>query len=609
MRGDRPPWGQDPPSEEDVATIHDSPAAARRVQRVTGTPQELHAPPQSLPVVSSASSDPHIAGSAVRTRSSYGSQHPSVHQDMATRLNTSRRVLFDEDVALLRTFSLLVGVLCLTLVLTLPFLRGNIILRSVLWGGALFSIFTSLWIYIVLRDVSRYDQKLINITALLSVLIAYSGVLYLGVHSPGSLVILPGIYFVARSQGGAPAWAMYLACAFMQGLLAILILSGTIVDPGLITAEDAPFHVRVVTQVLVQLLYLGTFLLARTGRAGTFKAMAKLIAAQTDAQRKEAAFVEVRADLDRVLGAGGVGHYTGQLLGAYKVGGIIGRGAMGEVYEAAHVETGQLAAAKVLHPHVLAKQSSIERFLREAEAASSMRSPHSVQIMGMSDPSSPVPFIIMERLMGFDLAHHLREVRKLPPGDIVTLAQQIGSVIDIASAQGIVHRDLKPQNLFLAETAHGSIWKVLDFGASKLAAHTGTLTQGRVIGTPSYMSPQQAKGQDVDGAADRYGLAAIVYRAITGRPPFAGKDLPTTLYNVVYGTPPQPSVLASVDPAVDLVLAVAMAKEPVQRFPTGHAFALALEASLQGHIDITLQRHAEEVLRENPWGMLPNQKG
>lgn len=536
-----------------------------------------------------------------------GSQPPSVHQDMATRLNTSRRVLFDEDVALLRTFAFLVGALCVIVVLTLPFLHGNVVLRSVLWGGALFSIFTSLWIYVVLRDVSRYDQKLINITAMLSVLIAYSGVLYLGVHSPAPLVILPGIYFVARTQGGAAAWATYLVSAFMQGLLAILILSDTIDDPGLITAVDAEFHVRVVIQVLIQLLYVGTFALARTGRRGTFNAMTKLIAAQTDAQRKEAAFVEVRADLDRILGAGGVGHYSGQQLGVYKVGGIIGRGAMGEVYEAAHVETGQLAAAKVLHPHVLAKRSSVERFLREAEAASAMRSAHSVQILGMSDATSPVPFIIMERLMGFDLAHHLREVRKLLPEDVIALMQQVGSVIDIASVKGIVHRDLKPQNLFLAETGQGAMWKVLDFGASKLAAHTGTLTQGRVIGTPSYMSPQQAKGQDVDDAADRYSLAAIAYRAITGRPPFAGKDLPTTLYNVVYGTPPQPSVLASVDPAVDLVLAVGMAKEPGQRFSTGQAFAVALEAAMQGHIDASLRRHAEDVLRVNPWGMLPNQ--
>jgi serine/threonine-protein kinase len=177
----------------------------------------------------------------------------------------------------------------------------------------------------------------------------------------------------------------------------------------------------------------------------------------------------------------------------------------------------------------------------------------------------------------------------------------------MAAAQGIVHRDLKPQNLFLAEGPQGALWKVLDFGASKLAEHSGTLTQGRVIGTPSYMSPQQAKGQDVDGAADRYCLAAIVYRALTGRPPFAGKDLPTTLFNVVYGTPPQPSVVTEVDPAVDLVLAVGMAKAPTRRFSTARDFAQALESASQGLIAKSLRQQAEALLRENPWGMLPDQ--
>jgi serine/threonine-protein kinase len=508
----------------------------------------------------------------------------------------------------MRTFSALVGVLCLVIVATLPFLGGNPQLRGLLWGGSFFSIFTSLWIYYALRDVRRYDQKLINVTALLSVLIAYSGVLYLGVNSPAALVILPGIYFVARSQGKLAAYSMYIVSATMQALLAGLILSDTIKDPGLITAADSEFHVRVITQGLVQLMYLGTFWLARSSRYFTLAAMDKAVASEAKAQQQEAAFIEVREDLDRALAAGGgVGHYSDQVLGGFKLGGVIGRGAMGEVYEAVNVGTGQLAAAKLLHPHVLAKQSSVERFFREAQAASAMRSEHAVQILGASQPGEPVPYLIMERLHGHDLAHHLRELGRLPIGDLVTLVHQVGSVIDMASAQGIVHRDIKPQNLFLAESKQGARWKVLDFGASKLAEHSGTLTQGRVIGTPSYMSPQQAKGQDVDGAADRYCLAAIVYRALTGRPPFAGKDLPTTLFNVVYGTPPQPSVITEVDPAVDLVLAVGMAKAPAQRFSTARDFAQALESASQGLIAKSLKHQAQALLRENPWGMLPDQ--
>ncbi len=601
-------WSPVPMSVDDEsATVTDSPSANRRERRRSS----MAAPGPEAQAAVSASSAPFPVRSASNASQGFNVNHtasspPSVHLDQATRLHVSRQALFGEDVGLLRTFSSLVGVLCLALVVTVPFLGGDPILKYVLWGGSLFSIFTSLWVAIVLRDVTRYDQRLLNLMALLSVLIAYSGVLYLGVHSPAALVILPGIYFVARSQTAVAAWGMYLVSALMQGTLAILILTDTIRDPGLITASDSELHVRIIAQVLTQMMYGGMFLIARGSRSAALQAMDKVFIAENKAQEREAAFIEVREDLDRMLGAGGMGHYSDRMFGRYKVGGIIGRGAMGEVYEAIHVDTAQLAAVKLLHPHVLAKPSSVERFLREAQAASALHSPHSVQVLGVSGPDAAIPYLIMEKLTGYDLAEHLREVRKLTMPEVIALVEQVGSVIDLAASKGIVHRDLKPQNLFLAEGPQGATWKVLDFGASKLGEHSGTLTQGRVIGTPAYMSPQQAKGQDVDGAADLYCLAAIVYRTLAGRPPFTGKDLPTTLYNVVYGTPPQPSVLADIDPTLDLVLAVGMAKKPKDRFADSQAFAKALRDASHSHIDDDLRRHALALLDENPWGMLPN---
>lgn len=597
--------------DDDDATINDSPAANRRDRRASAA----YSPPVLTPLIERRNReggidvdvDPQITASAVKSRSG-SREFPSVTRDAATRLHASRELLFGEDVGLMRTFCALVGTFCLIIVIAIPFLGGHPLLRGILWGGTFFSIFTSLWLYYSLRDLRSYDQRLINLTALLSVIIVYSGVLYIGVHSAMALVVLPGIYFVGRSQSTTVSFAMYFVVATMQGLLAGLVLTGTIRDPGLITAESSEFHIRIIVQGLVQLMYLGTFVLARTSRVSTLGAMNKAMAAESKAMEREAAFLEVRDDLDRVLGAGGVGHYTDHLLGGYKLGGIIGRGAMGEVYDAIHMETGQLAAAKVLHPHVLAKQSSVERFFREAKAASAMRTIHAVQILASSPAGEAVPYLIMEKLNGHDLAHHLREVGRLPIGDLIVLVHQVGTVIDMAAEQGIVHRDIKPQNLFLAESRQGALWKVLDFGASKLDEHSGTLTQGRVIGTPSYMSPQQAKGQDVDGAADRYGLAAIVYRALVGRAPFSGKDLPTTLFNVVYGTPPQPSVLAEINPAVDLILAIALAKEPSKRFATGREFAEALEKAQYGQIERSLEERAEALLLDKPWGMLPDQE-
>src|SRR5690606_27432716 len=123
------------------------------------------------------------------------------------------------------------------------------------------------------------------------------------------------------------------------------------------------------------------------------------------------------------------------------------------------------------------------------------------------------------------------------------LVRQIGSALDGAAAIGVVHRDLKPQNLFRIGE-HATVWKVLDFGVASLAGNDGTLTQGDIIGTPSYMAPEQARGQRVDARADLYALAAVAYRALTGRHPFSAPDTPSLLYAVVHRMPARPSALA-----------------------------------------------------------------
>jgi len=169
-------------------------------------------------------------------------------------------------------------------------------------------------------------------------------------------------------------------------------------------------------------------------------------------------------------------------------------------------------------------------------------------------------------------------MRRLPLQQLVDMIRQVGTVIEEAKQQGIVHRDLKPQNLFLATQPGGKeLWKVLDFGVSKLAEHHGTLTQGGVVGTPAYMAPEQARGDDdVDYRADLYALAAIAYRCVTGRPPFQGKDLMSILYKVINDAPAPPSEVASVAAAFDAVLAKGMAKAPRDRFHSGAELADAL---------------------------------
>jgi serine/threonine-protein kinase len=183
----------------------------------------------------------------------------------------------------------------------------------------------------------------------------------------------------------------------------------------------------------------------------------------------------------------------------------------------------------------------------------------------------------MERLEGEDLADVLRHRNQLPLRDVVELVRQVAAGLEAARKLGVVHRDIKPRNLFAAKTADGrTVWKILDFGVSKAAESSGTLTQNQIVGTPRYMAPEQAAGKPVDHRADQFALAIVAYRALTGRPAFMGESMPEILYQVLRTTPPAPSTIADVPPAVDAALAIAMAKDPDQRYATPLELADAL---------------------------------
>ena len=206
-------------------------------------------------------------------------------------------------------------------------------------------------------------------------------------------------------------------------------------------------------------------------------------------------------------------------------------------------------------------------------------SPHVVKVFALSPPDAPVPYIAMERLHGEDLATRLRNEPRMPSDELVVMLDQVARGLEVARVANVVHRDLKPHNLFLHE---GRIWKILDFGVSKLLDGEGTLTGDGIVGTPQYMAPEQASGQPVTHLADVYALGAIAYRCLTGRSPFKGKDLAELVYQVVHTPPTRPSLLGRVPSAVEDVLAIAMAKDPRRRFPSALAFAQAFVAARRG---------------------------
>jgi serine/threonine-protein kinase len=216
----------------------------------------------------------------------------------------------------------------------------------------------------------------------------------------------------------------------------------------------------------------------------------------------------------------------------------------------------------------------------------------------------------MERLEGQTLAEMMRaRSRPLSPPEVVDLVAHIGAGITAAAAAGIIHRDLKPQNVFLdmgprdESGQHGvrGTWKILDFGVARAMDQGDTLTAGQVVGTPSYMAPEQATSGAVDHRTDLYALTAIVYRAITGHPPFAAGEIAETLYKVVHTRPRRPTEIADVPPEIDLVLAIGMAKNPQLRFATATELAAAIAAAFAGALPDHVFQRGRALERAGAW--------
>ncbi len=479
---------------------------------------------------------------------------------------------------------------------------GDPLAQVVVTAGSTLVAIAALVLLRLIREPAGYTPRRITIGATVIAVGAYGGIYYWGVVSPATAIILFGIYFFSFGGHRGSTYFLYGLCAALHGALALAIGTGLLADRGVVRTDGLPWPHELMTHGVVQFLYLCAFLMGRANRQTTLDAVQSLERAVRQVAQREALLSEARQELDRALKVGGPGRYTEQVVGSFKLGVLIGRGGMGEVYAAHSVIDGREAAVKLLSPSTLGDQQQLKRFLREAEAAAKLECPNVVGVLEVGTTAGELPFIAMERLRGFDLAHHLRRRRKLEVAEVVSLVEQIAIGLAAAQAAGVVHRDIKPHNLFLAERDGVLTWKVLDFGVSKLAGNGGTLTQGHVVGTPGYMAPEQARGEDVDWRVDVYALAAIAYRCLTGHPPFTGKDVPSTLYDVVYKMPAQPGQLAHLPPDVERVLAIGLAKNRDDRFDRAVALADALVAAARSELSPELRARAEALLAQQAWG-------
>jgi serine/threonine protein kinase len=264
--------------------------------------------------------------------------------------------------------------------------------------------------------------------------------------------------------------------------------------------------------------------------------------------------------------------------GKYRLVRPLARGGQGSVWVAHHVGLDVPIAIKFLTDVGPETKKARSRFEREARAAASLRSPHVVQVLDY-EAEGEVPFIVMELLEGEDLRKILTRRRRLPLGELSTIVTQLCKGLALAHDAGIIHRDLKPGNVFLARVGTDEIAKVLDFGVAKETAldvsQTDTTT-GLVVGSPSYMSPEQARGGRVDGRSDLWSLAVMLFQAMTGKRPFDGTNLGDLLVHICSEPIPLPSHVApDLPPAIDAFMVQALSRNPDQRFQNATDFARA----------------------------------
>ncbi len=315
-------------------------------------------------------------------------------------------------------------------------------------------------------------------------------------------------------------------------------------------------------------------------------------------RQKDHAIAEIQRKADRMAEEIEYGRLTGATLAdSYSLGELIGRGGMGEVYSAEQLSDERPVAIKVLHGHLLTDPATLERFRREADIARRVPAAHTAKILEVGyDKRARLHFIVMERLRGEDLGAFLRRRGPSSLEVLLPIAQSAARSLDAAHGVGVVHRDLKPQNIFLVAVDNGAPdVRLLDFGLSKVPGEHETFTQlNAVLGTIGYLSPEQAAGRSdsIGPCSDLFAFAAVLYRAMTGRPPFQSANIVAAIDEVLHVRPPPPSSIVPALPrAVDAVMAVALAKAPEHRYGSAAELVNELAVAADGSVsDITRSR-------------------
>ncbi|MBX3271253.1 MAG: serine/threonine protein kinase, partial [Sandaracinaceae bacterium] len=267
---------------------------------------------------------------------------------------------------------------------------------------------------------------------------------------------------------------------------------------------------------------------------------------------------------------------------------VLGSGGMGTVFEARHAWTGRRVAVKLLKPALAAERNVRERFLREARAAAALEHDNAVSVLDMGETDDGTVFLVLELLRGRTLADLLAERGRLGADEALSILLPVIDALGAAHARGFLHRDVKPENIFLTASAAGVLVpKLLDFGLAKALVESPSSVQtatGLVLGTPHYMSPEQASGaRELTPATDVWSAGVVLYECLSGQLPFGGSTLTAVLLAIVSSpAPPLATRAPDLSPALAAAVDRALATAPADRYASMAALREALEEALAG---------------------------
>src|SRR5580700_2456319 len=278
---------------------------------------------------------------------------------------------------------------------------------------------------------------------------------------------------------------------------------------------------------------------------------------------------------------------AGQVIdGKYRLTRLMGTGGMGAVYEGENVLIRRRVAIKILNADSASNKENIRRFEREAQAAGEIGNEHILEVLDIGALPNGDRYMVMEFLDGETLAARIERLGRLTPKQVAPIALQFLAALASAHAAGIIHRDLKPENIFIlrAKAGRADFVKLIDFGISKFSRpflegeHRMTRANA-VLGTPCYMSPEQARGaSETDVRSDIYSCGVILYESVTGRLPFEGDSFNDLMFKIALSDAPSPLThVPSLDPDFAWLINHAIARDPEARFATAQQFAEALD--------------------------------